>query len=287
MIEINNLCKKYHGKGPYALNNVSLKFEGNEIVGLVGPNGAGKTTLLKAITDIVTSYTGEIKIAENSTRGLVLDNLQAYNNRTLGFNLNYFRIVKGLKDYNNSIDILKKLDFDTNLEHKKLKTFSYGMNQKVITAISLMSNPDIVLLDEPFRGLDFDSVESFKKLLNEFKNQNKLVIFSSHNLKDVETICDRVVVMNKGEVLDVIESSIVGDSNNIIFNSSDNDKAFSLIGEYNPEITSDGIVLKLRPNEWKDIMKKLLENDIEIIKVDNNSSLKERVSALYKGGYNV
>ncbi|MFV0424440.1 MAG: ABC transporter ATP-binding protein [Bacilli bacterium] len=280
MLEINNLTKIY--KGTAALNNINLSLPSNSVIGIVGPNGAGKTTLLKCITDLVSSYTGTITIPEHTSVGLVLDDLKAYKNRTLKFNLEYFRLIKGLPNYNISLNILKELDFDLDLINRPLKSFSYGMNQKVITSLSLISNPNIVLLDEPFRGLDSNSVASFKQLLFKLKSMDKLVLFSSHNLADIEEICDKVIVINKGNILDIIDAKVVGDSRNIIFSTSNNTIALEIISSYSPTLANDKISLTLQNNQWNDVVKLLIDNDIEVLSVNNNSTLLDRVHALLR-----
>ncbi len=281
MLSIVNLSKYY--KYNAALDTVNLEFQRGSIIGIVGPNGAGKTTLLKCITDLCTGYSGYIDKPDNMAVGLVLDNLKAYQNRTLKFNLEYFRIIKGLESYDQSLRILEKLNFDLNHVDSKLANFSYGMNQKVTTALSLMSDPDLVLLDEPFRGLDEQTIDSFKGLLSEFKMQNKLILFSSHNLSDVEQICDKVVIIHKGKVLDIIDAKVVGNSRNITFSTSNNSKTLEIISKHHPKFENDVITLTLEGSEWNEIVKMIANADIEILNVDNNSALSARVRKLFEG----
>lgn len=281
MLNIHNLSKRYGSK--YALKNVNLNLDRSLVIGLVGPNGAGKTTLLKCITNLASGYDGHIEVLGNSRVGLVLDDLKAYRNRTLKFNLEYFRIVNGLSNYDLSLYILNKLSFDTGLINQKMQAFSYGMSQKVVTALSLMANPDIVLLDEPFRGLDTASIESFKGLLTELKTANKLVVFSSHNIKDVEEVCDKVIVINKGEILDIIDAKTDGALRNVVFNTSNNQAALSLIAEFNPTVVGENIVVVLKPEKWNEVVKIIANNDIEILSINNNSSLLKRVQSLLGG----
>ncbi len=281
MLKIQGLFKFYGRRN--ALNNINLELEPGTIIGLVGPNGAGKTTLLKCITGICNDYTGTILKQEQTTMGLVIDDLKGYADRTLQFNLKYFQIARGLNDYNYSLEILKKLNFDTGLLNSKLITFSYGMNQKVITALSLISNPQIMLLDEPFRGLDAQTISDFKNLLSELKMQNKAILFSSHNLNDIEEICDKVVVINNGTILDIIDARVVGDAKNISFNTNNDDLAMRLVEKYNPVKTQKYINLTLSDNDWKEILKLFIDNNIEVLNVSNNTSLADRVNQMIGG----
>lgn len=281
MLEIVNISKNYKSK--IALSNTTVSMTGSQIVGLVGPNGSGKTTLLKSITGVCRPTTGEIRKNQNVTIGLVMDDLKGYDNRTLKFNLEYFRIVKGLDSYNESLKVLEILNFDLSLLDSKLKTFSYGMYQKVIVAISLMSSPEIVLLDEPFRGLDEHSVQCLKNLLNKYKEEGKLILFSSHNIDDVERICDKVIVLNSGNLMGVVDSKVAGNASSITFNTSNNDRAYMLISAYNPIIEDGRIRVELADNQWKEILRIMLDNDIEVLGVDNNSSLSKRLKEVYGG----
>ncbi len=278
MLKVEGLHKFYGTKN--ALSNINFELKEGTIIGLVGPNGAGKTTLLKCITGICIKYTGNVLKKENTTIGLVVDDLKGYSDRTLKFNLNYFKITRGLKDYDNAMGILEKLNFDTSLLNRKLKTFSYGMNQKVVTALSLISNPQIVLLDEPFRGLDVESITDFKSLLREFKSQGKAVLFSSHNLDDIEEICDKVIVINKGSILDIIDARVIGTSEHITFSSSNNELALELISEYNPVENNGFIELTLKKQMWNTILETLIKNNVEVLNVTNKSRLVDRVNDL-------
>lgn len=275
MIKIENVSKAYKGK--WALKNFSVELNKGEIIGLVGPNGAGKTTLLKCITNLIINYKGQINFDKKHTLGLVLDDLKTYSNRSLKFNLNYFKIIKNLENYDNAISILKTLNFDTNLLSNRLRSFSYGMNKKVVSSLSLMSNPDIVLLDEPFRGLDFESINSFKILLKRFKEEGKIVLFSSHNLQDVEEICDTVLVINNGKLLKKINAKETGNSKNIVFSTNNNQLAIQVISEFSPNLNGDQIILELEEKQWNSVLKILIENEIEVLSVKNNYSLMDRV----------
>ncbi len=275
MIKIENVSKAYKGK--WALKNFSVELNKGEIIGLVGPNGAGKTTLLKCITNLIINYKGQINFDKKYTLGLVLDDLKTYSNRSLKFNLNYFKIIKNLENYDNAISILKTLNFDTNLLSNRLRSFSYGMNKKVVSSLSLMSNPDIVLLDEPFRGLDFESINSFKILLKRFKEEGKIVLFSSHNLQDVEEICDTVLVINNGKLLRRINAKETGNSKNIVFSTNNNQLAIQVISEFSPNLNGDQIILELEEKQWNSVLKILIENEIELLSVKNNYSLMDRV----------
>lgn len=285
MLIVNNLTKQY--KSTKALKSVNLQLDGSQIVGLVGPNGAGKTTLLKCITNLTARYDGEILKKNNTSIGLVLDNLAAYQSRTLHFNLKYFRLAKGLKTYDHSLKILKQLKFDTNLLNDKLSTFSYGMNQKVITAISLMSDPDIILLDEPFRGLDFETVEIFKELLINQKQRGKLIIYSSHNIEDVEAICDKVIVIANGKLLDVIDSQTISKFKRISFSTSDNELALEILEVLKPKYADNTIKIIIREEQWNEVHKVLINNDIEVFDIEKNSYLLSKILNLLGSEKNV
>ncbi|WP_082759855.1 ABC transporter ATP-binding protein [Abyssisolibacter fermentans] len=209
LFEVKNLSKSY--KKNKALNNVSFDVKAGEIVALIGKNGAGKTTLLNCIAGNITPDKGKILYKE--------ENLLCKNSRLNEFGIliqasffNYLNAydnlvllmkASGIQDKNiikNRVDSTLKL---VGLEEKKksyVKSFSFGQKQRLGLAQTLLHEPQFLILDEPFVGLDPLGKEMLKRVIVEKAKDKKTgVLFSSHDLDDVSDICDRVVMINNGK----------------------------------------------------------------------------------------
>jgi len=201
----------------YGLNKVlnisSVEFEQGKIYGIVGKNGVGKTTFFKALTNIITNYTGSVlfdgvNIKKNlnalSKVGIVLDDMELYKNQTGLFNLRYFGGLRGGFDEMQALKLAHELEIADSI-HKKVSTYSLGMNKKLILLISVMNDAEILIFDEPFRGLDVKSVNWFKNYLLGLKNEGRMILISSHVQEDIETLSDKVLVMNNGDFCDTFD----------------------------------------------------------------------------------
>ena len=211
MIEIKNVSKKYGNK--VALNNVSLKVEDGEIFAFIGHNGAGKTTLIKAITGIHEFDEGEILINGKSIVDSPIeckkeiaympDNPELYENMKaidfINFICDMYEVdqetrEKNIKKYAELFEIDKNLN-------DLISSFSHGMKQKVVLIASLAHNPKILIMDEPFVGLDPKAVFDVKKVMNEMVKEGKTVFFSTHILDVAEKLCSKVAIIKNGEII--------------------------------------------------------------------------------------
>ena len=211
MIEIKNVSKKYGNK--VALNNVNFKVEDGEIFAFIGHNGAGKTTLIKAITGIHEFDEGEILINGKSIVDSPIeckkeiaympDNPELYENMKaidfINFICDMYEIDQEKKKKN-----IKKyaelFEIDNNL-NDLISSFSHGMKQKVVLIASLAHNPKILIMDEPFVGLDPKAVFDVKKVMNEMVKEGKTVFFSTHILDVAEKLCSKVAIIKNGEII--------------------------------------------------------------------------------------
>lgn len=208
MLELKNVTKEFGTKK--AVNNLNFKLENGKILGLVGRNGAGKSTTFRMILQIIEPTEGEIfydggKITQN-----VLDKfgylpeegslIPAYTVLEL---CEYYGALK-LMDSREIRDILitwlEKFHIEEYL-NKKVKDLSKGNRQKIQFIVSNLHNPEFLILDEPFSGLDPISVEELKKCILELKEQGKTIIFSSHRMDHVEELCDELIILNEGKTL--------------------------------------------------------------------------------------
>ena len=204
MIQIKNVTKKYGNK--VALNNVSFDVNDGEIFAFIGHNGAGKTTLIKSIVGIHDFDEGDILINGNSIKkdqikckkdmAFVPDNPELYEN------------MKAI-DFINFICDMYEVDQET---RTKNDSFSHGMKQKIALIAALAHDPKVLIMDEPFVGLDPKAVFDVKEIMNEMIKEGKTIFFSTHILDVAEKLCSRVAIIKKGEVLKVgTMSEIKGD----------------------------------------------------------------------------
>lgn len=207
-IEVKQISKTF-GKN-IALDDVSFSVEPGEIFGLLGPNGAGKTTCIRIILDIMKADKGSISIlgsAMNETKknkiGYLPEERGLYQDISLDNCLSYLASLKNLDatTARHRIDeFLTKFDL---AEHrkKKLKELSKGMQQKAQLIATLVHDPDIIIIDEPFSALDPVNTQMVKDLLEEQRKLGKTVVMCTHQMHQVEELCDRLVLIDKGKVM--------------------------------------------------------------------------------------
>ena len=211
ILEIHNVTKAFEKF--FALKNVSFNVAKGRIVGLLGKNGAGKTTLIKTVLGLLKGFDGKITYdgrvidtgnpAVMNTIGSLVEasfheDLSAYDNLKL---LMMSTSIDGTKDYKPHIyELLTLVDLQDNAK-SKVKSFSFGMKQRLALAQALLTDPKLLILDEPFVGLDPPGIELIKnKLIALCRNNNVSIIFSSHQLAEVAEISDDIVVISGGEI---------------------------------------------------------------------------------------
>ena len=207
-IEIKNLLKTYGEQK--AVNNISFKIEKGEIVGFLGPNGAGKSTTMKILTGYLKQNSGEaivcgINVAEDplATKKKIgyLPELNAlYYDMYVKEYLAFISEVHKIEDVKKKINSVIELTGLTVESKKKIGQLSKGYKQRVGLAAALIHDPEVLILDEPTSGLDPNQIIEIRDVIRK-QGQNKTVLFSSHILQEVEAICDRVIIINKGELV--------------------------------------------------------------------------------------
>lgn len=203
MLEINNISKSFFKKE--ALNNVSMSVKEGEVFGLLGPNGAGKTTLIRIINKIVQPDEGVVRFQGDLMTerhleqiGYLPEERGLYRNMTVEAHAVFLGRLKGLS----SRDVKTKIDywFDkfniNDWRKKRIEELSKGMAQKVQFICTVLHEPKLLILDEPFSGFDPVNVELIKNVLAEQKAQGKTIMLSTHNMKSVEEICDRAALIH-------------------------------------------------------------------------------------------
>ncbi len=210
-IELKNLNKTYHG-GKSALRGVNLALASPSLVGLVGPNGAGKTTLMKLLTANLLPSGGEILIdgaplarkekALKAGLGYLPQEFGLFEDLTTAQFLDYMAALKGIgaKDAKREIDRVIALTHLQEKHRAKIRTLSGGQKQRVGIAQALLGDPKLLIFDEPTVGLDPAERVAFRNLFTDAA-KNRLVILSTHIIEDVQSACDRLVVLDGGEIL--------------------------------------------------------------------------------------
>ena len=218
-IQTENLVKKY-GNGFTALDKISLRIEKGQVVGYVGPNGAGKTTTIKILTGLIKpssghAYVNGIDVTARPrealrTIGALIEVPGVYDYLTPNEMLTYFGKVyrMGSNEIDRRIKETLHLVRLSEWEHKKIGTFSTGMQRRLTIAKAILHEPDNLILDEPVLGLDPEGIRDIRELIRQFRSKGMTVFLSSHLLGEVAEVCNTVVFLNKGKVVssDSIES---------------------------------------------------------------------------------
>ncbi|MBU5479118.1 ABC transporter ATP-binding protein [Eubacterium sp. MSJ-13] len=211
-LKINNLSKKFRANDFYSLEDVNLEINAGDIVGLVGRNGAGKSTLLKLIAKsyIPTSGTVEYNGKNIFNNDYILKNVGImiepvfYPYMTVKENLEFYLDVHGKKGFKKNIDNILELVDLVKKKNNKPENFSFGMKQRLSLAIVLVDEPDFLILDEPFVGLDPYGVQELLEILQGWvKERNISMIISSHQLSELESICNRFVMLEHGKMKNI------------------------------------------------------------------------------------
>ena len=211
MLTIHNLSKKFAGNDFYSLRNVNLEINKGEIVGLIGKNGAGKSTLMKLIAKSLKPTEGEIYYNEVELRskdcllqdvGIMIDPV-FYPEMTVEDNLKFYLRLHNKKELFTNIESTLRLVELWEVRKRKPKNFSFGMKQRTALAIALVAEPNFLILDEPFVGLDPIGVQKLIVILKEWASQRKIsMLISSHQLSELESLCDRYVYIESGCLAD-------------------------------------------------------------------------------------
>ncbi|HXK00017.1 MAG TPA: gliding motility-associated ABC transporter ATP-binding subunit GldA [Gelidibacter sp.] len=205
-IEVNQLTKVYANQK--ALNAISFKIEKGEIVGFLGPNGAGKSTMMKILTTYINATNGDAKINDFDVQKNALEvqkqvgylpehnplYLEMYVKEYLAFNADVYKVQKS------RINEVIELTGLTPEAHKKIGQLSKGYRQRVGLATALLHDPEVLILDEPTTGLDPNQLVDIRRLIKSL-GKEKTIFLSTHIMQEVEAICDRVIIINKGEIV--------------------------------------------------------------------------------------
>ena len=210
-LEIKNISKKYGNQE--ALSNISFSLNKGDIVGFLGPNGAGKTTLMKIITSTLKQDSGEVTVFGKSTIneeietksviGYLAEHNPLYKEMNVIEYLQFIASLYKIKDFNIIENIISKTGLK-NEKTKKIEALSKGYKQRVGIAASLIHNPKLLILDEPTTGLDPNQLVEIRNLITEI-GKDKIVLLSTHILQEIPKICNHIIIINKGKIVENIK----------------------------------------------------------------------------------
>lgn len=214
MIEIKNVSKTYNGKKK-VLKNVNFKIESGEIFAFIGHNGAGKTTMIKSVMGILDFEEGDILVDNKSIKeepleckrimAYVADNPDLYENMKaidfINFICDMYEVSEDIRR-ENTLKYAKMFEIEDKL-NDDISSFSHGMKQKIALIAALAHNPKVLIMDEPFVGLDPKAVYDMKEIMRDMTKDGKTIFFSTHILDVAEKLCDRVAIIKDGTIVKV------------------------------------------------------------------------------------
>ena len=301
VICVNNLTKEYNGTR--VVDCVSFSVSKGEIYGLLGRNGAGKTTIMKMLLGLVNPTEGNIAIlgkdmCRNEERevlkkvGCIIENPGFYPNLTGTENLEIFSKLRGLEQ----IRVQKALEL-VNLPYKDKKLFSkysLGMKQRLAIANAIMHNPDILILDEPINGLDPIGISEVRELLKKLKQSGVSILISSHILSELESLADRIGIINSGKMIDEISVHEWRNKENssIRVSVKDIDAAKKILNDrgINPECVSEfdgGLLINNSNISVAELNKIFVTNNIEVVGIVEDKISLEDYFKKVTGGHGI
>lgn len=276
ILKIKNLNKSFGKKK--ILKNVSFNVNEGDILGFIGPNGAGKTTTIKMILGLQSINSGTVTINGYDIKknfekaiekvGTIVENpdlymyLSGYDNLKLISNL-YKNVDKKRID-----EVIKIVKLETRINDKVSK-YSLGMRQRLGIAQALLHNPNLLILDEPTNGLDPEGIKELRDIIKRLAAKEKVgVVISSHNLSELESFCNKIVIIKNGEIVETNELKKVKNiEESYIFEVDKILKISKILEEKIEKINDNSFKIHINKESIPEIIKKLIENDIKIYTV--------------------
>ena len=301
MIQVSNLSKSY--KEFKAVDNLSFTVNRGEIYGFLGQNGAGKSTTIRMMLSLIKPSSGQIKIfgkdiSEHrveilSRTGAVIERPDLYNYLSAYENMKIFSKLATMPI--NKQQIFDKLELVGLLNRKdsKVKTFSQGMKHRLGIAVALLSNPDLVILDEPTNGLDPQGIADIRSLMQRLsREEGKTIVVSSHLLSEVELIADRMLIIDKGKKLMEGYVDQLLDANNMLVKIQLNNKneLIPKLGGWSShltETTDAGLNFQIPRTQIPDLTAFLVQNGAQIVSIRSQYTLEDYLFSLTNAAPNV
>ncbi|WP_027626376.1 ABC transporter ATP-binding protein [Clostridium lundense] len=286
ILEVKNLSKKYKDK--VILNNINMKVFKGDIYGFIGPNGAGKTTTIKTILGLLKPSKGEVYI-----EGRNILNDRENNPSNIGAMIDYPSFYPNLSGYNNLMLYANVLDLSkrrvnevlelvrlTTDKDKKVSNYSMGMKQRLAVARAFLTKPKIAILDEPTNGLDPEGVKDMRDLIKELaKDNNTTFIYCSHILNEVQNLCNRVAMINKGKIVveDSMDNLLNSNKEEYVIITEEKNKLKNILSNVtlNMRDIEQGVSVQINRGDFKLINKLIADNNIEITDMSKKSNSLE------------
>lgn len=278
ILEIKNVSKKIGKK--QILKDITLEVKQGEIFGFVGPNGAGKTTLIKTMLGLYKQDSGSITINGFNIKtefekameniGAIIENPEMYDYLSGKDNLKIYKMIGNVSDEALE-EIIKTVKLENRINNK-VKTYSLGMRQRLGLAQALISNPKLLILDEPTNGLDPIGIKELRELLKKISKEKNISVFvSSHILSEIELMCDRIAIIDGGSLIEIkdLKDKKQDTKDKVLFEVSDSKLASKYLNKqnYKNEILDNYIVLEIKKEEIPNINKLLVSNNINVFEI--------------------
>ena len=296
ILKCNGIYKDIHGKA--IIKDVTFDIKEGEILGFIGPNGAGKTTTIKLILGLQKITKGNIQIngydvEKNFEKaiqkvGSIVENPDLYMYMSGYANLKLVANLYESVDKKRIDEVVKLVGLENRIKDKVSK-YSLGMRQRLGIAQAILHKPNLLILDEPTNGLDPEGIKQVRELIVKLSKEEKMaVMISSHNLSEIENVCNRICIIKNGVV---VEESNIEDlkketSNNEYIMEVDKPNAIKEIIQKNVQINNNKVTIEAEREEIPEIVNKLVENKIKLYSITENTlSLED--AFLKKTGGNV
>ncbi|MCI8300774.1 MAG: ABC transporter ATP-binding protein [Lachnospiraceae bacterium] len=264
VLKVSNVSKKANDF--QILNKVSFELGSGEVVGLIGPNGAGKTSIMKILTGLTRNYSGEVDLSAVKDIGSMIETPNFYPYDTGYQNLMHFARLNGVGE--KKVEELLKLLGLADAADKKVKAYSLGMRQRLGIAQALLKDPDVLVLDEPTNGLDPEGIHEVREYIRNIASEKNItVLISSHLLGELEKMCDRAIIIKKGEIIQFMDFHKDRNVKKIIYviESLDTKDAQKVLQENGYHVVSQDeqeIRIRIDVNEKKDVVKLLMSHNV-------------------------
>lgn len=280
VVELTNVNKRINGKD--ILCDVNIKLEKGKIYGLVGTNGSGKSTLIKSILGLYKTQ-GKVIINGYNIRkdykniigkvGAIVDYVSFYEYLSAYENLRYFAYLYEVP-FERVREVMKIVKLDM-FDKRAVKFYSLGMKQRLGLAISLLRDPEILILDEPMNGLDPIGIHELRDLLLDFRD--KTVIISSHLISEIEKIVDEIIFINNHKVaIKVLDNNTIKKHIKLKVDNYDKLKSVS-------PVLCENETLYMSNEEVADLNKELVKNDVKVYRIEEDNSLEKTLLSMMGG----
>ena len=288
LLKIDHLTKKFgHFR---ALNELSLDVYSGDIYGFLGPNGAGKSTTLRIFLGLIYADSGEItfkgeKISHHKRNyinkiGALIERPDFYGNLTAYENLKILADLSGVQQAKIRVKEVLELVGLWDRKDSKVKTFSQGMKQRLGIAQAIVHKPELVILDEPTNGLDPQGQADIRQIIRTINTEDKItVIFSSHVLKEVEDICNRMIIINKGTKIKegTVDALMLEDELRVSLKTTQPEKMIQLLQKMDikHQLSHNSISVWITETEIPNLVDRISGEQIQLLELKQNRSLEE------------